>query len=81
MIIKYDGIYKNEIRRCYISEGYTDYNDLVIIMEDGTTISGDYFNNDFVFEKTITDVVANYVKQENKQKLIGRKNKIKKLIK
>lgn len=81
MIIEYNGIYKNIVKKCYISEGYTDFNDIVIVMKDGITISSDYFNNNFIFEETINNIVKRYVKNENKQKLIERKNKIKKLIK
>jgi hypothetical protein len=80
VIIDYNGIYKNIVKKCYISEGYTDYNDLVIILNNGTSLSGDYSNMNFIFEETINNVVRTYVEHEHKSLIRKRKIKINKLI-
>lgn len=79
MIISYDGIYKELIKKCYISEGYTDFNDLVVVLKNGTTLSNNHHNNSFIFEENIDKLIKIYIDGENESLIRRRKLKIDKL--
>lgn len=79
MVIDYRGKYKDIVKKCYITEGYTDFNELTILLNNGIVLS-DFFTYDTIsFAIKIDEVISRYLSDINKQLIKERIEKIKKL--
>lgn len=79
MIIDYKGKYKNIIGKCYITEGYTDFNELTILLNNGIVLYDSFSYNDIPFDNKIEKVIERHLLDINDKLIKERINKIRKL--